>query len=145
MTGVQTCALPISRHEVERFGRLLPEGALLRCSSAAANRDPRVFKDPDTFIADRTDLCQREPRGTYRADGLAGGISFGTGAPSKHPALPEDRPRSAYALTRDLAVMASRILLEELPTIRLADDYLPTRRSLRLGEMLTCWTLPVRW
>jgi cytochrome P450 len=134
-----------ARHEVERFGRLIPEGALLRCSAAAANRDPRIFDDPDTYDPTRKDLCQREPRGTYRADGLASGLSFGTGAPSKHPALPEDRPRSAYALTRDLAVMVSRVILDELPSIRLDPDAVVERRSLRLGELHTCWALPVTW
>lgn len=130
-------------HEVERFGRLLPDGALVRLSSAAANRDPRVFDDPDVFDIDRRDLCQREPRGQFRADGLPSGISFGTGPPSKHPAVPEDRPRSRYAITRDLAVRASCVLLEELPTARLAEGAHPTLRSLRLGEIRTCWSLPV--
>lgn len=134
-----------ARHEVERFGRLVPDGALLRCSAAAANRDPRVFADSDAFIVGRKDLCQREPRGTYRTDGLASGISFGTGAPSKHPAVPEDRPRSAYALARDLAVIASLVLLDELPTVRLQEGVVPQRRSRRLGEMYTCWSLPVTW
>ncbi len=134
-----------ARHEVERFGRLLPDGALVRCSAAAANRDPRIFENPDTFDLFRKDVCQREPRGTYRADGLASGVSFGTGAPSKHPAVPEDRPRSAYALTRDLAITVSRVLLDEFPGIRLADDIVPLRRALRVGEVHTCWALPVRW
>ncbi len=133
------------RHEVERFGRLLPEGALLRCSAAAANRDPRVFDDPETFIVRRADICQREPRGTYRADGLASGISAGTGVPSKHPAVPEDRPRSRYALNRDIAVAASQTLLEAFPNISLVAGSQPRLRSLRLGEMHTCWHLPVEW
>jgi pulcherriminic acid synthase len=132
-----------ARHEVERFGRLIPEGALVRLSSAAANRDGRAFLDPDTFDICRTDLTQREPRGQYRADGLPSGISFGTGAPSKHPAVPEDRPRSAYAITRDLAECMTRAVLDELPGIGLADDLKPTIRSLRLGEIHTCWSLPV--
>ena len=68
-------ALRFARHEVERFGRLLPDGALLTCSAAAANRDPRVFHDPEAFVVERSDLCQREPRGQYRADGLASGIA----------------------------------------------------------------------
>ena len=134
-----------ARHEVERFGRLLPDGALLRCSSAAANRDPRVFERPDEFVVERKDLCPREPRGTYRADGLASGISFGTGAPSKQPAVPEDQPRSLYALTRDLALTASRVLLDTFASVRLADSFVPIRRSLRLGELYTCWSLPIEW
>lgn len=133
------------RHEVERFGRLLPDGALVRCSAAAANRDPRQFADPDNFVVDRPDLCQREPRGMYRADGLPSGISFGTGPPSRFPAEPEDRPRSRFAITRDLAVTASQVVLEELPALRLAGGATPTLRSLRLGEMHTCWSLPVVW
>ncbi len=132
-----------TRHEVERFGRLLPEGALVRLSAAAANRDPRVFTDPDTFDIRRRDLCQREARGQYRADGLPSGISFGTGAPSRHPAVPEDRPRSAYAIARDLAVCMTQVVLDERPRIRLAPGAEPVVRSLRLGEPRLCWSLPV--
>ena len=132
-----------ARHEVERFGRLLPEGALLICSAAAANRDRRVFADPDQFIVGRKDLCQREPRGMYRADGLPAGIAFGLGKPSKFPALPEDRPRSRYAITRDVASIATNVLLDRLPGVRLATGAEPTLHSLRLGEMHTCWRLPV--
>ena len=130
-------------HEVERFGRLLPDGALVRLSAAAANRDPSVFGEPDEFDLHRRDLCQREPRGQYRADGLPSGISFGTGEPSKHPAVPDDRPRSSYAITRDLAVRMTRVIIDELPAVRLADGAAPTMRSLRLGEIHTCWSLPV--
>lgn len=132
-----------ARHEVERFGRLLPEGAMVVCSAAAANRDPRVFGDPETFTIVRNDLCQREPRGHYRADGLPSGIAFGVGPPSKYPAVPEDRPRSRYAITRDIAVGASRALLGSRLGLRLAPDTPPRLRSLRLGEMHTCWSLPV--
>jgi len=132
-----------ARHEVERFGYLIPEGALIICSAAAANRDPRVFEAPNEFRVDRADLCQREPRGQYRADGLPSGIAFGLGKPSKYPAVPEDRPRSRYALTRDMAVTASQVLLGAAPNMRLADQANPTLQSLQIGEMHTCWKLPV--
>lgn len=132
-----------TRHEVERFGRLLPEGALLHLSAAAANRDPRVFAEPDAFLVERADLCRREPRGQYRADGLPSGIAFGLGKPSRHPAVPKERPRSRYALTRDTAVTASTMLLDAFPHLRLAPDATPRLRSLRLGDMHTCWHLPV--
>ena len=131
-----------ARHEVERFGRLLPQGALVVCSAAAANRDPRVFADPDRFVLHRKDLSQREARGQYRADGLACGIMFGTGKPSIYPAVPEDRPRSLYAATRDTVVSASSVLLESTSRIQLANDT-PKLRCLRLQEMHTCWELPV--
>ena len=133
-----------ARREVERFGRLLPDGATLALSAAAANRDPRVFVDPDAFVVGRTDLCQREPRGQYRADGLPSGIAFGLGKPSIHPAVPKERPRSIYAITRDVAVTASTMLLDAVGDIRLADGAQPSIRSVRLGEMHCCWHLPVR-
>jgi len=138
-------ALCFARHEVERFGRLIPTGAQIRLSAAAANRDPRIFADPDQFIVDRADLCQREPRGQYRADGLATGITFELGKPSIHPAVPEDRPRSRYALVRDVAVAASMMVQESLPNLRLADGAQPRQASLTVGEMHTCWQLPVSW
>jgi cytochrome P450 len=130
-------------HEVERFGLLLPEGALVMCSAAAANRDPRIYGDADSFQVTRKDMCQREPRGMYRADGLPAGVTFGMGAPSKHPAVPEDRPRSLYAINRDIAVIASNILLDKMPNIGLKPGASPELRSLRTGEMHTCWHLPV--
>lgn len=132
-----------ARHEVERFGQLLPEGALVVCSAAAANRDPRVYDEPDRFCITRKDLCQREPRGQYRADGLPAGIAVGLGKPSKHPAVPEDRPRSLYAITLSAAVTASNVLLDALPRIQLAPGAEPVVRALRIGEMHACWRLPV--
>ena len=113
-----------ARHEVERFGRLLPKGAQVICSAGAANRDPRAFpNDPDAFIVQRKDLCQREPRGQYRADGLPTGIAFGLGPPSKHPALPEDRPRS---------------LVCHLPRHRGDGDEPPARRAPRSDAGAWC-------
>ncbi|MDX1580128.1 MAG: hypothetical protein R3360_00760 [Alphaproteobacteria bacterium] len=138
-------AYRFAKHEVERFGRLLPEGAMLVCSAAAGNRDPRVYNDPDKFIVGRKDLCQREPRGHYRADGLPAGIAFGLGQPSKFPALPEDRPRSLYAITRDTAVTVTNMLLDSLPNLRMKQEAEPSLRSLRVGEMHTCWHLPVKF
>ena len=135
-----------ARHEVERFGRLIPRGGLLLCSAAAANRDPRIFADPDRFIADRKDICHREARGQYRADGLATGMTPGLGPPTEHPAVPEDRPRSLYALTRDTLVTASTALLAAVDDLVLADAAKPPSASCRrLGEMHTCWRLPVRF
>ena len=132
-----------ARHEVERFGRLIPEGGMVLCSAAAANRDTTVFSEPDRFDVHRTDLCFREARGQYRADGLPSGISLGTGKPSKFPAIPEDRPRSWYAVTRDCAVKASQVLIEMLPGLRLAEGAAPRLLSRWPGDLHTCWELPV--
>jgi pulcherriminic acid synthase len=131
-----------ARQEVERFGRLIPKGGLLRCSAASANRDPRQFDKPNAFIIGRKDLCQREPRGQYRADGLPSGIAFGLGKPSVHPAVPKGRPRSRYALIRDAAVTASLLLLEERPTLKIVDGEEPHLTCAQLGEMHACWELP---
>ena len=129
-------------HEVERFGKLIPEGGMLICSAGAANRDPRQYKEPEKFIVGRKDLCQREPRGQYRADGLPAGIAFGLGKPSKHPAVPEDRPRSLYAITRDTATTALNVLLDSFPDLQLKAGVKPELRSLRLWDTHTCWDLP---
>lgn len=144
-SGPVLTARRFARHEVERFGLLLPEGAMVVCCGAAGNRDPRIYSEPDRFIVERKDLCPREPRGQYRADGLPAGIAFGLGKPSRHPAVPLDRPRSLYAITRDTAVTASCVLLDRLPRVRLATDAAPTMMSLRIGEMHACWRLPVRF
>ena len=132
-----------ARREVERFGLLIPEGALVICSAAAANRDERIFKDPDDFIVGRKDLVQREPRGQYRADGLPSGVTPALGTPSKFPALPVGRPRSLYAITRDTATTASTALIEMLPNIKLASGANPVMKCKAWGEMHTCWHLPV--
>jgi cytochrome P450 len=132
-----------ARREVERFGLLIPEGALVICSAGAANRDEHIFNDPDRFIVGRKDLVQREPRGQYRADGLPSGITPALGMPSKFPALPVGRPRSLYAITRDTATTASRVVLEMLPDIRLAAGANPVMKCKAWGEMHACWHLPV--
>ena len=132
-----------ARREVERFGLLIPEGALVICSAAAANRDERIFTDPDDFIVGRKDLVQREPRGQYRADGLPSGVTPALGTPSKFPALPVGRPRSLYAITRDTATTASAALIEMLPNIKLASGANPVMKCKAWGEMHTCWHLPV--
>jgi pulcherriminic acid synthase len=132
-----------ARREVERFGLLIPEGALVICSAAAANRDERIFADPDHFVVGRKDLVQREPRGQYRADGLPSGIAPALGGPSKYPALPVGRPRSLYAITRDTATTASQTVLEMLPNIKLAPGANPVMKCKAWGELHTCWHLPV--
>ena len=133
-----------ARHEVERFGRLLPEGALIRLSALAANRDPQQFDCPNEFLANRSDICHREARGQFRADGLATGLSLGMGLPSKHPAEPEDRPRSLYALTRDAIVRSATALFDEFEDITLQADHDSRPRSLAMFEAHIAWSLPVK-
>jgi cytochrome P450 len=132
-----------AKREVERFGLLIPEGALVICSAAGANRDEKIFADADQFIVGRKDLVQREPRGQYRADGLPAGITPALGTPSKFPALPVGRPRSLYAITRDVVTIASHPLLDATNNLQLAKGAQPTLKSRGYGELHTCWHLPV--
>ena len=132
-----------TKHEVERFGRLLPQGALVHLSAAAANRDPRQFVDPGNFDVTRKDLSQREPRGQYRADGLPAPIVFGHGKPSVLPARPKESPRSRFALTLDTAVAASLAVLERFPAMQLAPGAPPSMRLDRLGGTYRCRDLSV--
>lgn len=132
-----------AKREVERFGLLIPEGALVICSAAGANRDETIFADADQFIVGRKDLVQREPRGQYRADGLPAGITPALGTPSKFPALPVGRPRSLYAITRDVATIASHALLDATNNLQLAKGAQPVLKSRGYGELHTCWHLPV--
>jgi cytochrome P450 len=132
-----------AKREVERFGLLIPEGALVICSAAGANRDETIFANADQFIVGRKDLVQREPRGQYRADGLPAGITPALGTPSKFPALPVGRPRSLYAITRDVATIASHALLDATSNLKLAPGAQPVLKSRGYGELHTCWHLPV--
>ncbi len=132
-----------AKYEIERFGRLIPQGGLLMCSAAAANRDPRQFNEPNKFVIGRKDLCQREPRGQYRADGLPSGIAFSLGKPSIHPAVPKERARSMYAIVRDCAVVASELLLNSYPDLKLQKGTNPKLTALNLGDIHTCWDLNV--
>src|SRR5262249_45275801 len=122
--------------------RLIPTGGLVYCSAAAGNRDPRQFANADMFDVFRKELCYREPRGQYRADGLPAGIAFGPGKPSRHPALPQDRPRSLYPMTWSLASLAVERLLGTLKPLRLAPDAQPVLFCRWPWDMHTCWELP---
>jgi cytochrome P450 len=130
-----------AKYEVERFGRLIPQGGLVMCSAAGANRDPRQFNNPNKFIVGRKDLCQREPRGQYRADGLPSGIAFSLGKPSVHPAVPKERSRSLYAIVRDSAVTASEMFLDSYSSAKLVEGSEPKLKSLYLRGIHSCWEL----
>jgi hypothetical protein len=46
-------------------------------------------------------------------------------------------------MTRDIAVLASEILIAQAPGIHLAEGAEPTLRCLQIGGTYTCWALPV--
>jgi cytochrome P450 len=43
----------VATSAIERYGQEIPEGSIVLLINGAANRDPRVFTDPDVYIADR--------------------------------------------------------------------------------------------
>lgn len=71
--------------DVEMYGQVVPEGSFMVTLTMAANRDPRVFEDPDTFDVGRT---------------IDHHLAFGFGA--------------HYCLGQALARLEGRIVLEEL-------------------------------
>lgn len=86
-TSSQLVARHVTRdHEVH--GRTIPAGARLVVLLGSANRDPRVFSDPDTFRLDRPEAERREL------------MSFGGG---RH-----------FCLGANLARLESRVALEEI-------------------------------
>lgn len=97
----------------------IPERSKVMATFAAANRDPDVFDDPDTFRLDR------DP------DELRKHLAFGLGhhfCPGAH-------------LSRLEAKIALRRTIERFPNLRLAGE--PTRIAAFL--LWGRWTLPVRW
>lgn len=104
---------------VVRHGVEIPERSKIMATFGAANRDPEVFTDPDTFRLDR------DP------DELRKHLAFGLGhhfCPGAH-------------LSRLEARVALRAVCNRFPTLRLDGD--PTRIAAYL--LWGRWSLPVAW
>ncbi len=98
--------------ETELGGRVIPMGATIALCLGSGNRDERVFKDPDTFNIFREDLYfGKELRTGYWKDGVASHLGFGQ---ERHHCM-------GYAMARQEAVMASKMLLGVLKNPRLND------------------------
>ena len=67
----------LATEDIELHGTVIPAGATVMMSQWAANRDDRVFKDPDKFDLFRDDL---DPKIGGRSEGKASHIGFGSGA-----------------------------------------------------------------
>ncbi len=110
----RTTTQPLERHGVQ-----LDERAKVMATFAAANRDPEVFEDPDTFRLDRDPAELRKH------------LAFGLGrhfCPGAH-------------LSRLEARVALRQTLDRFPTLQLDGD--PTRIAAFL--LWGRWSLPVTW
>jgi pulcherriminic acid synthase len=106
---------PFTWHGVE-----IPEKAIVMLSMHSANRDERVFREPDRFDIFRDDLYTgRDHRIGFREDGRSSHIGFGLG---KHFCV-------GYQLARSEAVIGSRMLLEAMRDI----EFAPGEQS-RIGE-----------
>jgi cytochrome P450 len=67
-------------NDVTLHGVTIPAGAYVHLSLYGANRDERVFNEPDTFNLFRDDLYfSKELRSGFFKDGMAGHLGFGLG------------------------------------------------------------------
>ena len=84
-----------ARHEVERFGRLLPEGAQVDLLGGAPPTGTRGRSPTPTPSSCSARTCASASRaGSTGPTACRRASRSALGPPSKHPALPEDRPRS---------------------------------------------------
>jgi cytochrome P450 len=105
--------------ELEVDGRTIRAGDRVVLALESANRDERVFDDPDEFQLTRTNS------GSHLAFGA--GIHLCLGAP----------------LARLEIDTVLGLLLERLPSLRLADGFVPQRRAVSILNGLE--HLPVEW
>ncbi len=97
-----------------------------------ANRDERVFKDPDTFNIFRDDLyLGREMRGGIQQAGRSGHLGFGLG---KHFC-------AGYQLARAETVIGTRLLMEVIRNPRFKRGSQPTPIAIRIQP----WHLPLEF
>ncbi|PXY27670.1 cytochrome P450 [Prauserella muralis] len=92
----------ITTREVELGGTVLPQGAVLLLLFGSANRDETVFPDPDAVDLDRPNTHDH--------------VAFGKGLHTC-PGAPLARAEIRVAL---------QTLFDQLPGLRLAEDYEPT-------------------
>lgn len=107
----------IAAADVERHGKTIRKGDRIRWFMAAANRDPRVFPDPDRFDLSRSP----NPH-----------VSFGSGI---HYCL-------GATLARVEGQEVFRALAERFPDLRLDTDHLEYQPSIQFRSLKS---LPVAW
>ncbi len=90
-------------NDVTLHGETIPAGAYVHLSLYGANRDERIFSEPDTFNLFREDLYfSKELRSGYFKEGVAGHLGFGLGP---HFCV-------GYQLARAETVIGTRQLME---------------------------------
>ena len=119
-------------YDVQLHGETIPAGAYVSLSIYGANRDERVFKDPDTFNIFRDDLhLGREMRGGIQQAGRSGHLGFGLG---KHFC-------AGYQLARAETVIGTRLLMEVIRNPRFKPGSEPVPIAIRIEP----WHLPLEF
>jgi pulcherriminic acid synthase len=106
--------------DVEIQGKHLPAGTLVMLLMASANRDEDRFADPDTFNYHRTDLDHGK---TFTAAGDT--FAFGSG---RHFCL-------GAMLAKSELEMASNVLLDRFPDMRLTEGFEPQWSGLKMRSV----------
>ena len=118
--------------DVPLHDEVIPAGAYVQLSSYGANRDERVFKNPDRFDIFRDDLhFGRERRSGYYQDGKACHLGFGLG---KHFCV-------GYQLARAESVIGTKMLMEVIKNPRFRPGSNPTPIAIRIVP----WHLPLEF
>jgi pulcherriminic acid synthase len=121
-----------AKRDVELHGKVIPAGAYVQLSIYGANRDERVFRDPDRFDLFREDLyLGKELRSGYHQQGMAGHLGFGLG---KHFCV-------GYQLARAETVIGTRMLMEVIRNPRFKTGSKPTPIAIRIEP----WSLPLEF
>jgi pulcherriminic acid synthase len=118
--------------DVEIHGEVIPEGAFVNLSIYGANRDERVFANPDSFDLFREDLYfGRDLRGGYHEGGRASHLGFGLG---KHFCV-------GYQLARAETVIGTKMLMEVVRNPRFKPGSNPGPIAIRQAP----WSLPLEF
>jgi pulcherriminic acid synthase len=116
--------------DVALHGEVIPAGAYVHLSLYGANRDERVFKDPDRFDLFRDDLYfGKELRYGYHQDGRASHLGFGLGP---HFCV-------GYQLARAESVIGTRMLMQVIRNPRFKPGSNPQPIAIRIEP----WHLPL--
>ncbi len=118
--------------DIELHGEVIPKGAWVNLSLYGANRDERVFKDPDRFDIFRDDLYfGKELRSGYHQDGKASHLGFGLG---KHFCV-------GYQLARAETVVGTKALMKVIKNPRFKPGSNPGPIAIRVAP----WHLPLEF
>lgn len=103
-------------YDLTMHGLQVPAGSLMEMVDFSANHDDRVFQDPERFDLFRDDLYSGKLlRSGYQKEGRCSHMAFGVG-PHLCP--------GAW-ISHQEAVEGSKVLLEHLGDLRIAEDQMP--------------------